>query len=456
LQHKLRLYLIATLSIVLLCFSALTSALAAPGISLIRDSEIEEFLKEWSDDVITATGLAPNGVNIILVNSDDINAFVAGGPNIFIYTGLLLRSESPEEVIGVIAHELGHIVGGHLTRSRAAMENASYETMLGTILGVGAAILSGQGEALTAVSGAAQNYAISKYLAHSRVQESSADQAALGYLEGAKINPDGLVSFLRKLEANNLLPESQQSEYYRTHPITRNRISALTTRLEQSGVKAVKANMQWKEQHSRMKAKLLGFLSPQQVSWSYDEQENSVSAVMAHAVAAYQNSDEKQAVAKVRQLVELEADNPYYHELAGQIYADFGRLGESRASYAKANEFKPSDGLIAIAYAHILIVNDQSNDADLKQAIKLLRGAIASERRSTRLYRLLATAYGKLKNDPFAKLYLAEESYLKRNAPETGRLAGLAIRGLAENSQEWHRAQDLIFYAKQHKAAQKH
>jgi predicted Zn-dependent protease len=431
------------------------NAQAAPNISLIRDSEIEEFLKEWSADVITATGLAPNSINIILVNSDDINAFVAGGPNIFIYTGLLLRSESPEEVIGVIAHELGHIVGGHLSRSRAAMENASYETMLGTILGVGAAILSGQGEAMTAVSGAAQNYAISKYLAHSRVQESSADQAALGYLEGAKIDAQGLVSFLRKLEANNLLPESQQSEYYRTHPITRNRISALTTRLEQSGAKSVKPNLKWKEQHGRMKAKLLGFISPQQVSWTYDAYENSVSAVMAYAVAAYQNSDEKQAVAKVRQLVNLEPDNPYYHELAGQIYADFGRMTESRTSYAKAHKFKPRDGLIAIAYAHILIVNDQGNDADLKEAIKLLRGAIASERRSTRLYRLLATAYGKLKNDPFAKLYLAEEAYLKRNAPETGRLADLAIRGLAENSQEWHRAQDLIFYAKQHQSAQK-
>ncbi len=443
------------LTLTLSCAFSVRSALAAPQLSLIRDSEIEAFLKEWSADVIAATGLAPNSINIILVNSDDINAFVAGGPNIFLYTGLLLRSESPEEVIGVIAHELGHIVGGHLSRSRAAMENASYETMLGTILGVGAAILSGHGEAITAVSGAAQNYALSKYLAHSRVQESSADQAALGYLEGAKIDAQGLVSFLKKLQDNELLPETQQSEYYRTHPITRNRISALTTRLAQSGVKPVQPNLHWKDQHNRMKAKLLGFLSPQQVSWTYDDHDNTIPAVMAYAVAAYQNSDEKKAVRKVEALVGLEPDNPYYHELAGQIYADFGRLTESRAAYAKAHKLRPKDGLIAIAYAHILIVNDQSGAPDLKEAIKLLRGAIASEPRSTRLYRLLATAYGKLKNDPLAKLYLAEEAYLKRNAPETGRLASLAIRGLAENSQEWHRAKDLIFYAEQHKAAKK-
>lgn len=437
----------------LLAVMPLRQSLAQGGFGLIRDSEIELYLKEWSADVIKQTGLPAGSVNIILVQSDDVNAFVAGGPNIFIYTGLLQRSDTAEEVIGVIAHELGHIVGGHLTRGRAAMENASYETIIGTILGVGAAILSGQGEAAQAVIGASQNYAISKYLAHSRVQESSADQAALGYLDAAKVDPAGLTSFLKKMQSDELLPASQQSEYYRTHPVTRNRITALETKVEALSQKSFNVNSKWADQHARMKAKLLGFIHPPQVAWTYDPNADAIPDVMAYAVAAYRQSDETRAIDKVRELVALEPDNPYYHELAGQIYASFGRLDESRKSYAQAHKYVPNDGLIAIAYAHILI--EQGKEADLRAAIKILGSAQRAEPRSTRLYRLMATAYGRLKDDSRANLYLAEEAYLKRNMVETGRLADIAIRGLEKESREWRRAKDLIFYAEQAKLQKK-
>ena len=308
---------------------------------------------------------------------------------------------------------------------------------------------------MTAVAGAAQNYALSKYLAHSRVQESSADQAGLAYLEAAKVDPQGLVSFLKKLQDNELLPATQQSEYYRTHPITRNRISALATRIEKTASGPYRKTVRWADQHARMKAKLMGFITPQQVAWAYDEHKGDIPSVMAHAVAAYRDSNEDKAVRKVKELVSLEPDNPYYHELAGQILADFGRLDESRKSYAKAHKYMPNDGLIAIAYAHILIEGNRDNTKDLEEAIRLLRGAIISEPRSTKLYRLLATAHGKLKDDSRANLYLAEEAYLKRKPIDTGRLANKAIRGLKENTQEWHRAKDLIFYAKQVKTKKK-
>ncbi|MAH04310.1 MAG: peptidase M48 family protein [Alphaproteobacteria bacterium] len=446
------------LLILMILMTPLRPAAAQGGFSLIRDSEIELYLKMWSADVIKNTGLPPGSVNIILVQSDDINAFVAGGPNIFIYTGLLERSETPEEVIGVIAHELGHIVGGHLSRGRAAMENASYETIIGTILGVGAAILSGRGEAAQAVMGAAQNYALSKYLAHSRVQESSADQAALGFLDGAKIDPSGLTSFLKKMQSDELLPASQQSEYYRTHPVTRNRISALESKITELSAKQYKDNTLWADQHARMKAKLMGFIHPQQVAWAYDPAANTIPDTMAYAVAAYRQSNEEQAIEKVRALVGLEPDNPYYHELAGQILASFGHLGDAEESYQKAHKYMPGDGLIAIAYAHILIEREKQGESDakaLQAAIKLLKGAQHSEPRSTRLYRLLATAYGRLKDDSRANLYLAEESYLKRNMSDTGRLAEMAIRGLKEESREWQRAKDLLFYAEQAKLQKK-
>ena len=173
---------------------------AQGGITIVRDTEIENILREWSEPVIKAAELDPNAVNFILVQSNDINAFVAGGPNIFIFTGLLLKSENPGEIVGVIAHELGHIRGGHLVRTRGALENASYESVLGTVLGIGAAILTGNGGAGLAVASGTSSFAQNKFLAFSRLQESSDHQADLDYLERAHMNPEGLVTFMHKLE----------------------------------------------------------------------------------------------------------------------------------------------------------------------------------------------------------------------------------------------------------------
>ena len=158
---------------------------------IIRDTEIENPRETWLAPLLDAAGLGPNSDNLVVVQSPDVNAFVAGGANIFIYTGLIEKTETPEELIGVMAHELGHITGGHLIRSRDAYQRASYESILGTVLGIGAAVLSGNGGAANAIISGTQSVAARRFLAHSRINESSADQAALGFMENAGINPEG-------------------------------------------------------------------------------------------------------------------------------------------------------------------------------------------------------------------------------------------------------------------------
>ncbi|MFA7457429.1 MAG: M48 family metalloprotease, partial [Micavibrio sp.] len=211
-----------------------TGAHAAAAQTIIRDTEIEEYMAEWFAPVYKAAGMSPDQVKIILVQDPQINAFVAGGANIFFYTGLLQKTENPGEVIGVMAHELGHITGGHLIRGREAMEQASYESILGMILGVGAAIASGDGEAAPTIGAAGSSMAQRGFLKHSRTFESSADQAALRYLETAQYDPRGLESFLKKLEGQELLASSQQSEYVRSHPLTRSRVDTIRAAAEKS------------------------------------------------------------------------------------------------------------------------------------------------------------------------------------------------------------------------------
>lgn len=416
------------------------------GLTVVRDTEIEAILKEWSDPLIRAAGLRPGAVNLILVQSDAVNAFVAGGPNIFIFTGLLEKSENAGEVAGVIAHELGHISGGHLIRMRQAYENASYESLLGALLGIGVAIATGEGGAGAAISAGSQSMAARRFLSHSRVQESSADQAALSYIDHAGLGADGLVTFLDKLGDQELLPERQQSEYVRTHPLSRSRVDALKRGAAEIGAKQQSYPARWDDQHARMKAKLMGFLQPEQVVWHYGDSDKSIAARYARAIAAYRLNRVDEALERIDALAAAEPDNPYFHELKGQMLRDFGRLGEALASYSSALDRLASAPLIQIDYAHALMETAGSDEAQIRKAIGLLGEAQEKEPRNSRIQRLLATAHGRLGNEPMAKLHLAEEALLQSRLDFAETQATAAKRGLKEGSAEWLRANDILAF----------
>ena len=432
--------------IALIVFLALP-AHAQRGLSLIRDTEIETILKQWANPIFKSAELDPAAVNIILVNSDSVNAFVAGGSNIFFYTGLLQKTENPGEVIGVLAHETGHITGGHLIRGRDALQRASYESIIGTILGIGVAVLSGEAGAVTALSAGGSTIAQRGFLAHSRIQESSADQAAITFLEQAKINPTGLASFMEKLKGESFVPETQQSEYIRTHPLVDNRIAALNRRINQSAHLDKPYPAQWREQHARMKAKLLGFISPGQIPWLYDDQDRSIAADYARTIAAYREDRDDVALEGIENLLKQEPKNPYFHELKGQMLVDFGRVEDALPAYRDAVQLLPDAALFRIALAHALIESARHNEAELlNEAIKHLEIAQQSERRSGRLHRLLATAYGRTDRDLHAKIHLAEEALLQRRLSFAKQHAKTVLNTETAGSALWLKAQDILSF----------
>ena len=433
----------------------LCALLAAPASAqtIIRDREIEKTLSSWFTPVIEAAELSPDVVNVILVQDNQINAFVAGGPNVFFFTGLILETENPGELIGVMAHELGHIRGGHLIRGRQAMERASYETLIGTILGVGAAIATGEGEAAGGIAAGSQSQAMRRFLSHSRVQESSADQAALKYMERAEMNPDGLVSFFRKLKAKEGVISSQNVEYIRTHPLTTNRIAALEKGAMESPYSGKDWPEEWRVEYARMKAKLLGFINPGHVEWTYSQDNTSIPAEYARAIAAYRESRFEESLDRLDALIEREPKNPYFHELKGQVLVDAGRLEESLAPYRTSITLDPGAGLIRIALAHALIETSYAQDKKdrLREAVSHLEQAVKSEKYSPRLHRLLATAYGRLGQTGMAKLHLAEEAVLKRKWTIGLGHARAARRQFEEGSREHLHALDLIEFIQNNK-----
>lgn len=416
------------------------------GMIVIRDTEIEQTVRGWATPIWRAAGLNPDAVRLILVQSQDLNAFVAGGSNIFVYSGLIAAAKSPGELLGVIAHETGHIAGGHLIRGREAMERASYEAILATILGAGAAV-AGSSEAANALIIGGRGAAISGLLAHSRVQESSADQAALSYMEAAAYNPSGLEKFLGTMKNQELLPESQQNPYMRTHPLTSERLDAMARGVEKSKYATKPYPTSWDDDFARIKAKLVAFTQPQMIAWIYSEKDTSVPALYARAIAAYRRSEKDKALGLINDLLGREPKNPWFHEVKGQMLRDFGQLGPATESYRKAVALAPDAALIRIDLAQVLIeMPGDGQQGRFKEAEENLNLALSREPKSTQAHRLLATLYGRSGDEAQARYHLAEEAALRGRTDEARRLLEGAMPGLAAGSRAARLANDLKVY----------
>jgi predicted Zn-dependent protease len=377
---------------------------------IIRDTETEAYLKTWSEPIFHAANLDPNSVKMILVQNNDVNAFVAGGSNIFIYTGLIEKTESLDELLGVIAHETGHISGGHLTRSREAMRQSSYESLLGAVLGISTAIISGQAGAGAAVAQGSQGMALNRYLYNSRIQESSADQAALSFFQKAKFSPSGMVKFMQKLQSQEYLPASQQSSYMRTHPLTSDRVLAFENGADQSPYRDAMLPKDWQAQYSRMKAKLTGYMYPQKIAWAYPDSDTSIDANYARAMAAWRSGQLDHAEKLLRGLVATEPNNPFFQENLGQFLYENGKVKESIPFYEDSARLLPQSSLIQLAYGQSLsaVAEDQNQ---LEKAALVIKKALNLDPALFRAYRQMAIIEGKLGNLAVADYYLAEEAF---------------------------------------------
>ena len=410
--------------------------------TFIRDAEIEGTIRGWATPLLLAAGLSPRDVQLHIVQSDQLNAFVAGGLHIFIYTGLLMRTKSPEEVIGVLAHEIGHIRGGHLARFQGEYESASAKSILFTVLGVAAAVAAGDPRVGLAVGAFGQTAALKSLLQYSRTQESAADQAGMDLLDQTGQSSRGLASFLEVLGNQELLLPEQQDPYLRTHPISRERIEAIRQRMPKSKFTNVPTPPASIEAHTRMKAKLEGFLAPVgKVLRDYPETNASAAALIARAVAFHRTNRTVEADNALEALLALEPNDPYAQELAGQIRFERGDNAGALAAYAKAAALAPNQPLIAIAYAHALVVDN--NDSGLPKAVALLETAVAQDRGDASAWRTLGTAYGRQGKLGPAALALAESEMLFDRPDLAFQQASRAKTLLPVNSPSWLRAEDI-------------
>lgn len=438
-KHRFRSGLALTLG-ALLALLPDGSARAA-SISLIRDAEIEATLEQITGPILEAAGLGRNSVRIYIVRDTQLNAFVAGGMNLFLNTGLLMRTEHAGQLAGVIAHEVGHIAGGHLSRVGGAQRRAAAEMILATVLGAAAAV-AGAPSLGTAIITGGQSYAQSGLMRFSRSQEQAADQAAVSYLDRVGISAAGLAEFFRVLENQNVLAVSRTNPYLQTHPLTRDRIIFIENRVagEGEGVGDVPAG--WPLAHGRMVVKLQAFLlDPREMLQRY-QGDDSLLGRYATTIALYRLPDLPAALEGIEALLAEHPDDPYFHELKGQMLFENGRIEEAIPPYRKAVELKPDAPMLRIGLAQALIESDAPGAN--AEAIAHLEEAVAREPTNASAWRLLGIAQGRTGLEGISNLSLAEYALLIGKQDDARLYARRAEGKIDPSDPAWLRLQDVL------------
>ena len=415
---------------------------AAERLSLIRDAEIENIIQTWGAPLFQAAGVEPKAVKVHLVKDPGLNAFVAGGLNLFLNTGLIIRTEHAGQVIGVIAHEAGHIAGGHLARMDEAVAGATAESILTMVLGAAAAAASGRGDVAGAVMMGGIHVGQRSFMAYTRGQESAADQAAMRMLESTHQSTRGLLEFMDILGDQEILLTQRQDPYVRTHPLTRERVSALQDFVGRSKYADAPLPKAYGEMHLRMRAKLFAFLEqPSRTLQRYPESDASLAARYARAIAWYRKPDLMRAVPAIDQLIAERPTDPYFHELKGQMLFENGKPREALAPYREAVRLAPDSALLRIGLAQVQV--ELGERPLLNEAKSQLRDALHSEITNAFAWKLLAIAYGRTDETALASYALAEYSLLVGRPADALFHARQAEAALPAGSPNWLRVQDI-------------
>ena len=414
--------------------------------SVLRDAETEAFFDEISEPLIRAAGLDPKNVDIVLINDKSINAFVAGGQTVYLHSGLIDTASSANEVQGVIAHELGHIEGGHVIRFSEGV-SAAGGLSIATLILAAAAIAAGAGEAGMGILAAGQQAALGKFLAFTRAQEGVADTSGSRYLAAAGITGKGSIAFFKKLQNFEFrLGIPQEDSYGRTHPLSGERISVLEDAYKADPAWNAPLNPKWESDFKRVKAKLSGYLAdPNATLRDYPESDLTVPARYARAYAWHKSAYPQKALAEASALVNTSTDDPYFLELYGQILLESGQPADAVEPLRKAVKLTGNQPLIAAIFGHALIATEDRNN--LAEATKVLKAAVTKDNQNPFAWYQLGVVYEQQGDRPRAALASAER-YLMEGAPQFALPnAQEAMAGLPEYSPDWIRAQDINLVA---------
>jgi predicted Zn-dependent protease len=420
---------------------------ALRGMPIVRDAEIEQLLRDYAQPILQAAGLAKQNVRVVVLGDRSFNAFVMDGRHIFVNAGALFDAKTPNEIIGVFAHETGHLAGGHLQRLREQLATAQTASIIALLAGVGAAVAgakSGAGGNIgTAAILAPQAAIMRTVLAYVRTQEDQADHAGVKFLNATGQSPRGMVELFKRLSNEVLFNSRYIDPYMQTHPMPAERVATLETIARASPYWDRKDSPELQLRHDLMRAKLAGFLErADTVAHRYPLGDHSLPARYARAISTYRHGDLRQAIVQIDDLIQTQPNNPYFYELKGQALLEGGRPAEAVAPLRQAVQLSHNTPLIEILLAQAL--NATNNPKFAEEAVGLLRTAISREPESPEAFSQLAMAYGRKGDLANADLASAQAAFTRGDVKTARQLASRAKTRLPIGSPAWVRADDIV------------
>ncbi len=447
LRHLLKLRRLFSVFVVILTMAGWNGHAAAQNLQLIRDAEIEGLMKEYTSKIFKAAGLGKSYVNVYLVNNPSFNAFVTGR-NLFIHTGALMESETPNEIIGVIAHETGHIIGGHQQRMRDQLEAANIYAAVGLLLGAGAIVAGGDlgnaaGSALAIGTGSTIMRSI---LAYKRDEETSADRAAISLLNKTGQSGKGMLKSFERLGSKMMFASTKADPYIQSHPLPNDRISLLQSSIQASPYFENSDSPSLQLRHDMIRAKIAAYTGgPGEVERLFRDDKTNPAASYGLAISQFLRGQTKDALKIIDRLIGEQPNNAYLHEIKAEILlkARQAKAGIKPAQAAiKLDKYK--SGLLRIQYGHLLVETGEKEN--LPEAIKQLKAGLARDPQTVSGYTYLARAYSLSGDEPRALAASAEQRFLIGDFDDAKRFAIRAQQNLNKNSPEWLRLQDIVLY----------
>jgi predicted Zn-dependent protease len=427
----------------LLAFAAAQPAAAQ---SVLRDSETELLFRDISSPLITAAGLDPKATNVVLLNDPEINAFVATGQTVYLQSGLLLAADNVNQVQGVVAHELGHVAGGHSIRMQSGAGEATGISIATMVLGA-LALAAGAGDAGMGIMMAGQRAALGRFLAFTRAQESSADLAGAKYLAAAGVSGKGSLEFFKKLQNQEFrLAVAEKDSYDRTHPLGSERINALREVYEKDPAWNRPPDPALEARFQRIKAKLIGFVDPRRATVKYPESDQSVPGHYARAYAYHVGAYPEKALSEADALLRTSPNDPFFLELKGQILLESGRPMEAIAPLREATRLSGDQPLIAAMLGHALIATEKPQH--FAEAKQVLKEAVNRDNQNPFAWYQLGIIYDREGDLSRAALATAERNNLEGNPKLALASAEMALKGIPRGSPDYLRAQDIAMVSR--------
>jgi predicted Zn-dependent protease len=428
-----------------------TRAEEQKGPPVIRDTEAEQLLRDYTRPILRAAGLEKQNIQAVIINDSVFNAFVADGHRIFVNYGAIMQSETPNQLIGVLAHETGHLAGGHLAKMREQIAHAQTQMIIAMLLGAGAMAAgsrSGNGNGGLVNAGAAavsapQELIRRSLLSYQRQQEENADRAGVKFLTATSQSAKGMYETFKRFTNDSLFAAHNADPYVQSHPMPVERVAALEEIARTSPYWEKKDDAALQMRHDMVRAKISAFMERQDTVYRrYPLSDNSLPARYAHAIATYRHGDLRNALAQIDALIQLQPANPFFYELRGQALLEGAKPAEAIAPLRRAVQLSNNAPLIEMLLGQALVGSD--NNAYTAEAISILRAAVGRETEAPLGYMQLAMAYGRKGDYAEADLASAQAAYLRGDNKTARDLASRAKTRFAVGTPGWVKADDIV------------